>query len=88
MDTTGPARLRRFRDSRRISRERFARLLDVSASMLTKLERGESSPSLALACRIARLTESWREGAISPFEWIEIANDNDVPVPPAAEGAA
>jgi len=83
MNAIGPLRLRRFRDSRGISRERFARVLDVSASMLTKLERGESSPSLALACRIALLTESWREGAISPFEWLDAANDNEPPSTPA-----
>ncbi|MCB9632920.1 MAG: helix-turn-helix transcriptional regulator [Sandaracinus sp.] len=67
---TGPARLRGFRAARALGRKQLAEALGVHRSMIQQLEAGTKSPSLALAVRIARLTDGWCEGAITPFEWI------------------
>ncbi|MCU0675912.1 MAG: helix-turn-helix domain-containing protein [Myxococcota bacterium] len=69
---SGPVRLRRFRASRGLSREKFARLLGISASMVTKMERGESLPSLTLAARIQRYTRDWDEGPVAALEWLAV----------------
>jgi transcriptional regulator with XRE-family HTH domain len=68
---TGPARLRRFRLARCLTRKQLAASLGVHPSMIQQLENGTKPPGLALACSIARVTDTWAEGAITPFEWIE-----------------
>lgn len=85
---TGPSRLRRFRSARKLTRQQLADLLGVHLSMVSQLERAKRAPGLALACRIASVTEFWIEGAISPFEWLDAANDNEPPSKPAVEAAS
>ncbi len=48
------ARVRELRQTRRWSLEALARASGVSRSMLSEIERGEASPTLALALAIAR----------------------------------
>lgn len=88
MDMSAPALLRAFRRDRGLSAARLATLIGVTRQMVHHLERGERPPGLALAVRIERLTDGWARGPIRPWQWLPVANDNDVPVPPAAEGAA
>jgi hypothetical protein len=40
--------------------------------MVTKMERGESLPSLTLAARIQRYTRDWDEGPVAALEWLAV----------------
>ena len=85
---TGRHRLARYRTTRHLTRRQLAAELGVHVSMVSQLERGERRPGLALACRIAELTSSWIEGAITPWQWLDVANDNEPPSTPATGAAS
>ena len=54
-------RLIEFRKQKKLSREKFARVLDVSLSTVTKIERGEAKASRAF---MDRLKEAFPEISI------------------------
>lgn len=72
----------------------IAKLLGVHSTYVWKLRRGLRAPSRKLANLIERHSATWAHGPIRATEWdgpyagLVVANDNDVPAPPAAEGAA
>lgn len=72
---TGSAKLRRFRIARGHTNKTLAAALGVHPSMVVQLCAGTRSPSLSLACAIARLTDDWCEGPVLPFDWLTPAED-------------
>jgi len=72
----------------------LAKTLQCDRSYVGHLRAGRRKPSRRIANLIERHSATWAHGPIRAAEWdgpyagLAVANDNDVPVPPAAEGAA
>jgi transcriptional regulator with XRE-family HTH domain len=59
--------LRTYRKSNKIRLRQLAADLGVTVAWLSRIERGKTTPSLALAGRLAKVTG----GAVSPFDFLE-----------------
>lgn len=75
MTVSASARLARFRTAKGYTFKSLAARLRVHRSMVVQLCSGARTPSLKLAVEIARLTQGWVEGAITPFEWVDADAD-------------
>lgn len=60
--------IRELRESRKLSQEQFAKLMDVSRQTISSLENGHYNPSIVLAFKIARYFEQPIESIFSYTE--------------------
>jgi plasmid maintenance system antidote protein VapI len=65
------------------TRRAVAADLEVDASIVSRLARGEARPGLALAVRIAR----WSGGAVPVESWVDAPGEIAAPSSPAGEAA-
>ena len=70
-------RLRQAREELGLSREKAARLAGISTSMWIKIERGERSPTLGVAQRIARVLGRTLDDLFVPSNNTERVNHAD-----------
>lgn len=76
-----PARLKQARQSKGLSLDAVARLSGVSRSMVSQIERGESSPTVATLWNLTRALQVDFAGLLEdqPVAQIEILRNHDVP---------
>lgn len=77
-----PARLKEARRAKGLSLEAVANLSGVSRSMVSQIERGESSPTIATLWNLTRALQVDFAGLLDgdpEKDHIEILRDNDVP---------
>lgn len=73
------ANLSRYRADHGISQRDFAKSVECDQSIISRIERGEVSPSLKLAARIERVTG----GVVPALSWVT-PSEGDAPSEDAA----
>ncbi|MBK4217496.1 helix-turn-helix transcriptional regulator [Paracoccus caeni] len=76
-----PARLKQARQAQGLSLDAVAKLSGVSRSMVSQIERGESSPTIATLWNLTRALQVDFAGLLddNPISQIEVLRQSDVP---------
>ncbi len=80
-DTPVYNRLEQVRSHRGITRQQLADLVGVHYQTIGYLERGEYSPSLSLALRLAAALDTAVGDVFSLHPWVDESNPTEAPVP-------